>query len=69
MVVPRYIVRVGDDTILVVMKTETGIFQSPMVVLMVIVGWYNPDGKTLNAITEEENSRCQLRIVGTVGDG
>jgi len=51
------------------MKTETGIFQSPMAVIVVIMGWYNPDGKTLNAITEEENSRCQLRIVGAVGDG
>jgi len=40
------------------MKTETGIFQTPMVVVMVIVGWYNPDGKILNAITEEENSCC-----------
>jgi len=38
-------------------------------VVVVIVGWYNPDGKILNAITEKENSRCQLRIVDIVGDG
>jgi len=40
-----------------------------MVMVVVMVGWYNPDGKILDAITEKEKFCCQLRIVGTVGDG
>jgi len=54
------------------MNTEIVIFQSSVVVVvwvMVMMGWYSPNGKHLHTITERENPCCPFEIVDVVGNG